>query len=72
MVFATPRKTQVHLGGVNMTPGQLTLYAPVQVNSGSLLSICICLHDTIPFEFTPVVVTEQEFHSGTKFRNNIM
>jgi len=53
---------KVELGGVYMTPG-----------------LFICSHDTTTKcrcesqrDFTPLVVPEQDFHSGTKFRNGIM
>ena len=65
-------------GGVYMIPGGClhdtgVTFVPARVHPGSLLWLCIRLHDTTRIchtgtsrrEFTPVTVPEREFHFGT-------
>ena len=58
--------------------GEPILPYRARFHPGSLLFLCIRLHDTtrkchiVIFEFAPVVAPKQEFHSGTKSRTIVL
>ena len=57
-----------------MTPGRLSPrseFTPVP-SHGSIFVYMIPLQNAMPERVTPVLVSEREFHSGTKSRSGIM